>query len=55
MAHFIEIKIVSNNLKEINSLIKEYSLLGFNHNGIIQNDIDCYWAFVNKDFGLKNK
>lgn len=57
---FLELKIVSNNLQELERLIKIYEYLGFIHDGVSQsNDDGLYWTFLKINNGLiedkKNK
>lgn len=49
---FLELKIVSENLQELERLIKEYEKLGFTHDGLSQDDGITYWTFLTMNNGL---
>ena len=57
MAHFLQIKIVSDKLNEVRRIVDEYVKDGYElDGGVIQvDDNGINWAFVNKDFGLIKK
>ena len=57
MAHFLQIKIVSDKLNEVRRIVDEYVKDGYElDGGVIQvEDNGINWAFVNKDFGLIKK
>lgn len=45
--YFMELKIVTENLKEIQRLIEWSNFLGFYSDGIIQEENGIYWTFLN--------
>lgn len=50
--HFIEVKVVAENLNTCRELIKEFSSNGFTSDGVIQENGTIYWTFLNKNVGL---
>lgn len=49
---FLELKIVANNLQELERLIKIYEDLGFIHDGYSQEENGLYWTFLKINNGL---
>lgn len=49
---YLELKIISNNLSELERLIIHYKDLGFIHDGVSQEDAGLYWTFLKINNGL---
>ncbi len=49
---YLQLKIVSTNLQELNILINKYKDLGFVHDGTSQQNNEVYWTFMVINNGL---
>ena len=49
---YLELKIVSNNMTELNLLINHYEKLGFISEGFLQDNGEVYWTFLKINNGL---
>ncbi len=52
---YLELKIVSDNLQNLNELIKQYEKLGFIDDGFWQDNGEVYWTFMKINLGLINE
>jgi hypothetical protein len=49
---YLELKIVANNLQELERLIRWSEMLGFIHDGMSQEENGLYWTFLKINNGL---
>jgi len=52
---FLELKIVTTDLQELERLIRHYESLDFIHDGYSQEENGLYWTFLKINNGIKNK